>query len=465
MLLRHRQVFSSAVFVLDGLLLAASWLTAYWLRFVALRLPTPLGVPPLEFHLWFGAVLTPVSLLVLRSFQLYRSARTTRLSQELIALIQGVLIVTAFAGLASFAARGELSRGMLAMFAALAAGSLCASRIVIRGALRELRRRGHNLRHVLVVGTGELSEMVLAKFRQHRDYGLVVEGVIASDPALVGTVFDGAPVIGSVPDLSRLVEETRAELVYVALPRSEHRAEREALEQLADSTAAVRLVPDLAWAFTLNAGVEDFDGLPVVLVTETPGQGWNAVIKRVFDFVLSAIGLIVLSPLLLLVALWVRLDSPGPVLYAQERMGMNGRRFPMLKFRTMRLDAESQGPGWTTADDPRRTRSGVLLRRASLDELPQLWNVLLGHMSLVGPRPERPLYVEQFRARIPRYMLRHHVKAGITGWAQVNGMRGDTPLDQRIKYDLYYIRHWSLGFDVRIILMTFSRVFRDASAH
>jgi exopolysaccharide biosynthesis polyprenyl glycosylphosphotransferase len=203
----------------------------------------------------------------------------------------------------------------------------------------------------------------------------------------------------------------------------------------------------------------------VVLVTETPGQGWNAVIKRAFDFVLSAIGLIVLSPLLLLVALWVRLDSPGPVLYAQERMGMNGRRFRMLKFRTMRLDAESQGPGWTTADDPRRTPSGVLLRRTSLDELPQLWNVLLGHMSLVGPRPERPLYVEQFRARIPRYMLRHHVKAGITGWAQVNGMRGDTPLDQRIKYDLYYIRHWSLGFDVRIILMTFSRVFRDASAH
>jgi len=458
-------VLSTAVFALDGLLVAGSWLGAYWLRFVALDLPTPLGVPPLEFHLWFGAVLTPVSLLVLRSFHLYRSARTARLSQELIALVQGVVIVTAIAGLASFAGRGELSRGMLLVFAALAAGSLCLSRVVIRGGLRALRSRGHNLRHALVVGTGELAERLLEKIRQHRDYGLVVEGVVASDPAMVGSVLGGVPVIASISDLSRQVEESGAEMVYIALPRSEYHAEREALERLADSTAAVCLVPDLAWAFTLNAGVEDFDGLPVVRVTETPGQGWNAVNKRAFDLVFSALGLVVLSPVLLLIAIWVRLDSPGPALYAQERMGMNGRRFRMLKFRTMRLDAESQGPGWTTAGDPRRTHSGVVLRRTSLDELPQLWNVLLGDMSLVGPRPERPLYVEQFRARIPRYMLRHHVKAGLTGWAQVNGLRGDTPLDERIRYDLYYIRHWSLGFDLRILFMTFSRVFRDASAH
>ena len=165
------------------------------------------------------------------------------------------------------------------------------------------------------------------------------------------------------------------------------------------------------------------------------------------------------------VALWVRLDSPGPILYAQERVGLNGRRFRMLKFRTMGADAEAQGPGWTRPGDPRRTGAGEILRRLSLDELPQLWNVLVGHMSLVGPRPERPMYVEQFREKIPRYMLRHHVKAGLTGWAQVNGLRGDTPLDLRIPYDLYYIRHWSLLFDVKILLLTVVRVFRDASAH
>jgi exopolysaccharide biosynthesis polyprenyl glycosylphosphotransferase len=248
--------------------------------------------------------------------------------------------------------------------------------------------------------------------------------------------------------------------------RARHEAEHQALEGLADSTAAVRLVPDLARAFTLNASVEDFDGMPVVLVTETPGQGWNAVLKRAFDLALSALGLVVLSPVLLALALWVRLDSPGPVLYAQERVGMNGRRFRMLKFRTMRTDAEAEGePGWTKPGDPRRTRAGRVLRPLSLDELPQLWNVLVGEMSLVGPRPERPVYVEQFRASVPRYMLRHHVKSGITGWAQVHGLRGDTPLERRIEYDLYYIRNWSLALDVRILFLTVARVFRDSTAH
>jgi exopolysaccharide biosynthesis polyprenyl glycosylphosphotransferase len=224
-------------------------------------------------------------------------------------------------------------------------------------------------------------------------------------------------------------------------------------------------VPDLARAFTLNAAVEDFDGTPVVRITETPDQGWNGVLKRGFDIACSLGGLVVLSPLLAAIALWVRLDSPGPVFYGQERVGFNGRRFHMWKFRSMRLDAEAGGAGWTRPGDERRTGAGAVLRRLSLDELPQLWNVLRGEMSLVGPRPERPMYVEQFRSSIPRYMLRHHMKAGITGWAQVNGLRGDTPLDQRIEYDLYYIRNWSLAFDVQIILRTLGRVFKDVTAH
>jgi Undecaprenyl-phosphate glucose phosphotransferase len=271
--------------------------------------------------------------------------------------------------------------------------------------------------------------------------------------------------VGAISELPTLVERTGTELVYLALARSEYLAEEQALDQLSDSTAAVRLVPDLARAYTLNANVEDFDGTPVVLVTESPEQGWNSVLKRTFDLILAALGLVALSPLMLAIALWVKLDSPGPVLYRQERTGLNGRRFRMLKFRTMRPDAEVAGAGWSRPDDPRRTGAGELLRRLSLDELPQLWNVLLGHMSLVGPRPERPVYVEQFRASVPRYMLRHQVRAGMTGWAQVNGLRGDTPLERRIEFDLYYIKHWSLAFDLKIIFLTFARVFRDASAH
>jgi len=466
MLLRHRQVLASAVFALDGALIVLAWLGSYWLRFHALGLPTPLGVPPLAFYLWFGAVLTPFALLVLRSFRIYRSARTARLSQEIGALVQGIVLVTALAAVASFFTRGELSRSALALFAGLAAALLVASRLAVRSALRALRRHGRNLRGTLIVGTGELAAAVLGKIREHPDFGLAVLGLVAADPAAVGTQVAGAPVLGAVADLPGLVERTGAELVYLALARAEYQAEHQALEGLADSTAAVRLVPDLARAFTLNASVEDFDGMPVVLVTESPGQGWNAVLKRAFDLVLSALGLAVLAPVLLAIALWVKLDSRGPVLYAQERVGLSGRRFRMLKFRTMRTDAEAPGaPGWTTPGDPRRTRAGRVLRPLSLDELPQLWNVLRGEMSLVGPRPERPMYVERFRASVPRYMLRHHVEAGITGWAQVHGLRGDTPLDRRIEYDLYYIRNWSLGLDLRILFLTVLRVFRDRSAH
>ena len=464
MLARYRQLLATAIFLADGVLVATAWLGAYWLRFHALGLSTPLGIPPLTFYLWTGAIVTLAALLVLRTFHIYRSARTARLGDELFALVQGVGIVTALSALGSFFTRGELSRSTLVLFALLASLLLCGSRVAIRYALRQLRRHGRNLRRVLVVGTGEQAGSLVRKLREHPDFGLVVEGLVAPEASPAAEV-EGIPVLGTVEDLPGLVERTGADLVYLALARSEYRAEEEALARLGDSTAAVRLVPDLARVFTLNASVEDFDGMPVVLVTESPSQGWNAVSKRAFDIALSTLGLVLLSPLLLAIALWVRLDSPGPVLYAQERVGFNGRRFRMLKFRTMCLDAEAEGEGWTRPGDPRRTRAGAVLRALSLDELPQLWNVLLGQMSLVGPRPERPVYVDQFRASVPRYMLRHHVKAGITGWAQVNGLRGDTPLDRRIEYDLYYIRNWSLGFDIKIILLTLARVFRDASAH
>ncbi len=466
MLSRHRQLFVTAVFALDAVILFGAWMLAYWVRFHAAGLPAPLGVPPLAGQLLQGAVITPVGLLVLRSFRIYRSARTAHLSQELRALVQGVAILLALAGLTSFLARGELSRAMLGLFAGIAIVLLCGSRLVIRLVLHELRRHGHNLRSALIVGTGDLARALIEKVRERPDFGLQVRGLIALDRNQVGSEVAGVPVVGTIEDLPARAEGGDVDLVYLALARSEYRAEDEALERLGNSTVAVRLVPDLLRAFTLNASVEDFDGMPVVLVTESPDQGWNGVIKRVFDLGVSAVLLVVLSPLMLAIAIWVWFDSRGPVLYAQERVGINGRRFPMLKFRTMVVGAEHEGkPGWTTPGDPRRTRSGSLLRSFSLDELPQLWNVLLGQMSLVGPRPERPYYVDRFRSSVPRYMLRHHVKAGITGWAQINGLRGDTPLDRRIEYDLYYIRHWSLGFDLKILVLTLVRVFRDASAH
>lgn len=465
MFARHRQLFATGTFVVDGVLVAAAWLGAYALRFHVLDLPTPLGVPPLSLYLWSGAVLTPTAMLVLRSFGLHRSARTARLGGELLAVVQAMVVIAGLAGIGSFYTRGELSRSTILLFLVLATTALVGVRVAARLTLRALRARGRNLRHTLIVGTGEPARMLLKKIRRHDDYGIRVLGLVATDATEVGRTLYGVPVLGAVDALGRIAGETAAEVIYVALERREWEAEAEALSQLSDSTAAVRLVPDLTQAFRLNPSVEDFDGLPVVLVTESPEQGWNAVLKRAFDLLGSGLGLILLAPVFLVLAVLVRLDSPGPVFFVQERVGMNGRRFRMLKFRSMRADAERGGPGWTVENDPRRTALGATLRRLSLDELPQLWNVFRGDMSLVGPRPEQPRFVEEFRGSIPRYMLRHHVKAGMTGWAQVNGLRGDTPLEERIRYDLYYVQNWSLGFDLRILLLTVGRVFRDASAH
>jgi Undecaprenyl-phosphate glucose phosphotransferase len=465
MLARHRQLLVTGVFILDAALIFTSWMIAYWIRFHVLPLSAPLGIPPIRTYLWMGAVLTPVSMLVLRGFRLYRSARTARLSQELIAVLQAIAIVTSVAALGSYFFRGEVARSVLLLFAGLAAFTLCGARIAVRSSLRALRRQGLNLRHVLIVGTGPMAVQVARKMATHSDYGFAVHGFVSAGPHTNGgTEIAGLPLLGSVEDLPELVETTGAQLVYLALSREEHEAELLALERLSDSTAAVRLVPDLARAYTLNASVEDFDGTPVVLVTESPDQGWNSVLKRLFDLIFAGGGLLVLWPFLLAIAAWVKLDSKGPVFFTQDRVGLNGRRFRMLKFRTMVPEAEARGAQWTRKDDPRRTRAGEVLRKLSLDELPQLWNVFVGDMSLVGPRPEQPLFVDQFRASVPRYMLRHHVKAGITGWAQVNGLRGDTPLERRIEYDLYYIEHWSMAFDLKILALTVVRLFRDPSA-
>jgi len=250
------------------------------------------------------------------------------------------------------------------------------------------------------------------------------------------------------------------------LPLSAVSRLKKVLEALSDQIVDVKVVPDLYQYVTLRAGVEEFEGLPIISLKDTPLFGWKAVGKRIFDFSACLVALVLFSPLLLLIAVAVKLTSKGPVFYGQERMGLDGRVFTMLKFRSMPPDAEaSTGAVWAAKDDPRRTRFGAFLRRTSLDETPQLFNVLLGHMSLVGPRPERPVFIEKFRNQIPKYMLRHKVKAGITGWAQANGWRGDTDLGRRIECDIYYIENWSFGLDLRIIWTTLARAFFEKNAY
>ena len=268
----------------------------------------------------------------------------------------------------------------------------------------------------------------------------------------------GLPVVGALADAPAQIRALRIDEVFVALPMRESAAAERLLDGLAEEVVDVRLVADLGATDTLRTTTGELDGLPIVSLRDTPLAGFGAVVKRAEDLVVASIALVSLSWLLGLIALAVKLTSRGPVLFRQERMGLDGRTFQMCKFRSMRVDAEAKtGAVWAQKDDPRRTPIGALLRRTSLDELPQFWNVLRGDMSVVGPRPERPVFIEQFRKTIPGYMLRHKVKSGITGWAQVCGLRGNTSLRKRIQYDLYYIRRWSLGFDVWIMFLT---VFR-----
>jgi len=242
--------------------------------------------------------------------------------------------------------------------------------------------------------------------------------------------------------------------VIIALPNANSEDLLNVIAHCDRSTISIKVLPDQFQIMAGQLSVGELSGLPLLNLRDVALRGWKLTLKRAIDLVGSAIGLVLLSPLMFLIAILIKLDSPGPALYTQERMGLDGKRFYLFKFRTMRADAEAHGPGWTRPDDPRRTRLGAFLRRTNLDELPQLINVLLGDMSLVGPRPERPIYVEEFRKRIPRYMERHREKAGITGWAQVNGLRGDTSIEERTKYDLWYIENWSVWLDIKIILMT-----------
>jgi Undecaprenyl-phosphate glucose phosphotransferase len=304
------------------------------------------------------------------------------------------------------------------------------------------------------------------KLVEHPEAGLRVVGMVDDDEGKLRTSYRGAPVLGSTAQAARLSEEYRVDTVFLALPLEAHRTMLAVLKDVARTVPDVRVVPDLLQYSTFRAGVEDFDGLPVVHLTSVPLSGWMSLVKRSLDIGISAVALLLLSPLFAAIAIAIRLEDRGAVFYRQWRMGLDGRPFHILKFRSMVLGAEDEsGPTWASPDDPRRTRRGRFLRRWSLDELPQLINVLRGDMSLVGPRPERPEFVREFKEKFPQYMLRHRVRAGMTGWAQVHGWRGNTSVTKRIEYDLYYIENWSLSLDIKILWMTLRHGLKHRNAY
>lgn len=463
MLYRYSEVFRTLLGVADLILVGAAWLAAYWLRFEA-GLPVPRGVPAPEPYLYALAVILPLFMVLFRSHGLYEARRMDSALGEASAVIRATgVAVFMMAALTFFARNYSYSRLALGFFAVLAPTAIITLRSSIRFALRQARRRGKNLRYVLLIGSGPLAESVVTRIQGRPDAGLRMIGVVAD--GAIGGVVSGAPVIGGYADLKRILKGQRVDQVIIALSRHESDRFEKVAAELADEIVNVKIVPDLLHGFGLRSTVESLDGIPVIGLQESALYGWGALAKRVFDFLTSGALLIGLSPLLLVLSLAVWATSGRPILYKQARMGHDGRVFDMLKFRSMRRDAEAEGPGWTTAGDPRRTRVGRWLRNRSLDELPQLINVLRGDMSLVGPRPERPAYIEEFRREVPGYMLRHKVRAGMTGWAQVHGWRGDTSIHERVDHDLYYIQKWSFWLDLRILFMTVARRGRGDSAY
>ena len=359
----------------------------------------------------------------------------------------GVLVTITF-----FARSYFYSRGVIALFFVLSAGSVVSFRLVGRLVLRALRRRGFNLRYVLLVGGGQLAEEVIDRIHAHPEAGLRVIGALSEHSSAPSShpcgALHGVPVLGSYGALKDVLARTphRVDQVILALPRDDSGQLEKVLADLEDEMVTVRMLPDLLHVVTLRSSVEDLDGLPMINLRETPLVGWSAVTKRIFDVSVASTTLLLAAPLMAGLAVAIGRSAGRPVFFVQERMGLDGRLFRMIKFRTMVQDAEREsGPVFASPGDGRRTRLGGWLRRTSLDELPQLWNVLRGDMSLVGPRPERPAFITQFRREIPGYMLRHKVKAGMTGWAQVCGWRGDTSIRERVEHDIYYIQNWSPG--------------------
>jgi len=336
------------------------------------------------------------------------------------------------------------------------------ARYAFREGLRVARRRGYNQRYALVVGGGDFVGGVIHRLRSRPDTGIRILGLVGDDKRGAA----GVQSLGGFADLRAVLDAHQVDHVIVALPHEDYGRLGGLLEAIGDEPVTIHVVPDLGRFTSLRGGVEEFEGLPFVHLRESPLYGWSQMGKRIFDVLFSLVVLVLLSPVFLALALAVRLTSPGSVLYGQERMGLDGQRFRMLKLRTMRVDAEREtGPVWAPRADARRTPIGAFLRRFSLDELPQFVNVLRGEMSVVGPRPERPVFVERFRQTVPGYMLRHKVKSGVTGWAQVNGLRGNTSLETRIEYDIEYIERWSFWLDLKIIGMTVIRVLFDRNAY
>ncbi|MBQ8007369.1 MAG: undecaprenyl-phosphate glucose phosphotransferase [Lachnospiraceae bacterium] len=462
----NQRLINRLTLIIDGFVIVVSYLFAYFLKFESglLLYDEGLSVQTYMTALYF---LVPGYLILYSKLDLYSTRRASGRKRELLNVIKantlGALIFMMILYLIN---QPDFSRQMIFIFWGVCICLETAVRNMMRALMMFWWKKGYNLKYVLLIGYSGSAESYINKVLLNPQWGYVIRGIL-DDNVERGTEYKGIKVLGTIDNLSLILPENKLDEIAITLPLGQYGRLKEIVGLCEKSGVHTKFIPDYAGVIPNRPYTEDIQGLPVINIRRVPlNNTINSVVKRLVDIVGSAVGIVLASPIMIVSAILIKATSDGPVIFSQERVGLHNKPFRMYKFRTMIEQTEAEeAKGWTTKDDPRVTKIGRFLRKTSLDELPQLFNIFIGQMSLVGPRPERPQFVEKFREEIPRYMIKHQVRPGLTGWAQINGLRGDTSIEKRIEHDLYYIENWTLEFDIKILLLTVFRGFINKNAY
>lgn len=466
----NQKIFNRLQLLIDAVIVAVSYMLAWYVKFYILdKNSAAQGVGVLPMAEYFSALvfIVPVYLILYYYCNVYTPKRTVRRRYEIFDIIKANTIGMLLFMVALYVVKQmHVSRTMIFTFYVFNVALTSLSRIIIRKLLATFRKKGYNLKHVLLVGYSRAGEEYIDRILGNPQWGYVACGIL-DDSVPAGTLYRGVKVLGRVDNLHVILPENKLDEIAITLSLKDYDRLEEIVGICEKSGVHTKFIPDYNSLIPSKPYTEDLQGLPAINIRHVPlTNTGNMILKRAMDITGSLCGLILLSPVMLLCALLVKCTSRGPVIFKQERVGLHNKPFYMYKFRSMEQQKPSEEKkAWTVKNDPRVTRVGKILRKTSLDELPQLFNILKGDMSLVGPRPERPLFVEKFREEIPRYMVKHQVRPGLTGWAQINGYRGDTSIKRRVEYDLYYIENWTLGLDIKIIFLTFFTGFINKNAY
>ena len=454
---------------MDAVVVAASYFVAWflWLGGSVVEMLPGTGILAKEIYFSVLLAVVPGYLLLYNIFDMYTSKRMAKQKYELFNIIKantiGLLAIMVFLYAAKIP---DFSRGMIALFYVINIVSEAIMRRSVRHTLRYFRKKGYNMKHILLVGYSRAAESYIDKILANPEWGYEICGIL-DNRIPRGTAYKGIKVVGDIENLTIILEENKLDEIGITLALEDYDFLEDIVNICEKSGVHTKFIPDYNRVIPSSPYLEDLGGLAVVNIRRVPLTNTvNMFVKRLIDILGAVVLIIVFSPFMLIAAIGIKLTSKGPLIFKQERVGLHNRPFKMYKFRTMEVQKEEEEKkGWTKKNDPRVTKIGKILRKTSIDEMPQFFNVLKGDMSLVGPRPERPLFVEKFREEIPRYMIKHQVRPGITGWAQVNGYRGDTSIRKRIEFDLYYIENWTLGFDLKILFLTIFKGFINKNAY